>query len=123
VDKNVTTAAQNTEGAPRRSAGILDGQAPIAVIGLLAIVVIVAINYLSRPQLIATDARLLDPASCGHCGTVVAVRRSAHSVPVYYVEVRMADGSTMTVRELATGLSVGDVVEVRGTALTPRDIF
>lgn len=116
------TAAQNAGGA-RRSAGILEGQVPIALIGLLAIVVIVAIHYLSRPQLMATDARLLDTAACGHCGTVVAVRRSAHSVPVYYVEVRMLNGSTLTVRELATGLSVGDVVEVRGTALTPRDIF
>jgi hypothetical protein len=123
VEKHVTnTATPNTDGS-RRSARILDGQGPIALIGLTAIAVILAINLLSRSHLAPTDPRLLDSPNCTHCGTVVAVRRSAHSVPVYYIEVKLADGSTLTVREIATGLSVGDVVEVRGTALTPRDLF
>ena len=118
----MTETSPDTEGA-RRSASIFDGQGPIALIGLAAIAVILAINVAARSHLMPTDPRLLDGTSCTHCGTVVAVRRSAHSVPVYYVEVKLADGSTLTVRELATGLSVGDVVEVRGTELTPRDLF
>ena len=100
-----------------------EGQTPIAVIGLLAIGVIVAINYFARPHLEATDTRLLDAPGCRQCGTVVAVRRSAHSVPVTFVEVQMRDGSVRTVRGPGQGFSVGDVVEVRGDALTLRDVF
>ena len=118
----MSSVTPSTDGGSR-PVRVLDGQMPIALIGMLAIAVIFAINLLSRSHLTPMDARLLESSSCGKCGTVVAVRRSAHSVPVYYVEVKLIDGSTLTVRELATGLSVGDVVEVRGTSLTPRDVF
>jgi hypothetical protein len=100
-----------------------EGQAPIAVIGLLAIGVIVAVNYLARPAAGAIDGRLLNAPGCKQCGTIVAVRRSAHSVPVTFVEVQMPDGSVRTVRGSGPGYSVGDVVEVRGDALTLRDVF
>jgi hypothetical protein len=52
---------------------------------------------------------------------VIAVRRSAHSVPVTFVEVRMADGSVRTLRAPARQFSVGEAVEVRDDALTARD--
>lgn len=118
----MSTSASSNDST-RRSARLLDGQTPTALIGLVAIAVILAIHVVSRSHLTPVDPRLLDATACTHCGTVVAVRRSAHSIPVYYVEVKLADGSTLTVRELASGLSVGDVVEVRGTSLTPRDLF
>lgn len=102
---------------------ITEGQVPITLIGLLAIAVILAINFLARPHLAAVDARLTGGADCVDCGTVVAVRRSAHSVPVTFVEVQMLDGSVRTVRGPSQGFSVGDVVEVRGDALTLRDLF
>ena len=120
---NVSDSATRNADGQGRSLIITEGQTAIAVIGLVAIAAIVALHFLSRPQLLPADARLLDPAACGRCGTVVAVRRSAHSVPVYFVEVKMPDGSILTVRQPADGLSIGDVVEVRGDALTPRDIF
>jgi hypothetical protein len=117
VEHNVTTAS-----GPDRRPAEAEHQAPIAVIGLLAIGVIVAVNYLARPGPVAGNG-LLDVPGCRQCGTVVAVRRSAHSVPVTFVEVQMADGSLRTVRGPGPGFSVGDVVEVRGNALTPRDTF
>lgn len=118
VEYEVTTASN----ADRRVADV-EEQTPIALIGLLAIGVIVAINYLARPDHGSTDARLLNAPGCKHCGTVVAVRRSAHSVPVTFVEVQMRDGSVRTVRGPGPGFSVGDVVEVRGEGLTARDVF
>ena len=51
---------------------------------------------------------------------MVAVRRSAHSSPVYFVEVQMLDGSTRVVQQLAAGFKVGDVVQVNGNALSLR---
>ena len=113
------TTATSTD---RRRPAEAEQQAPIALIGLLAIGVIVAVNYLARPDPV-TGNRLLDVPGCKQCGTVVAVRRSAHSVPVTFVEVQMADGSLRTVRGSGEGFSVGDVVEVRGELLTPRDVF
>ncbi|MGZ9031716.1 MAG: hypothetical protein ACXW2G_10095 [Burkholderiaceae bacterium] len=113
----MTTASD----ADRRLAEV-EQQAPLALIGLLAIGVIVAINYLARPDPVG-GSRLLDGSDCKQCGTVVAVRRSAHSVPVTFVEVQMPDGSVRTVRGPGPGFSVGDVVEVRGEALTLRDVF
>lgn len=111
-----------TASDPGRRPADVEQQAPIALIGLLAIGVIVAINHLARPDA-AAGTRLLDAPGCPQCGTVVAVRRSAHSVPVTFVEVQMADGSLRTVRGPGQGFSVGDVVEVRGEALTLRDVF
>jgi hypothetical protein len=35
---------------PRAAAGMMEGQAPIALVGLLAVGVIVAVNYFARPQ-------------------------------------------------------------------------
>ena len=52
---------------------------------------------------------------------MVAVRRSAHSVPVTFVEVRMNDGSVRTLRAPARQFSVGDSVEVKDEALTLRN--
>ena len=54
-------------------------------------------------------------------GRVVAVRRSAHSVPVTIVEIQMLDGSLRTVRGAAQPFSVGDLVEVRDDGLALRD--
>ena len=114
------TKASNVN--PRAAAGMMEGQAPIALVGLLAIGVIVAVNYFARPQPGTMD-RAPGATNCKGCGTVVAVRRSAHSVPVTFVEVQMRDGSVRTVRGPGQGFSVGDVVEVRGDALTLRDVF
>lgn len=117
LEHEVTTAS-----GPGRRPEEVEQQAPIALIGLLAIGVIVAINYLARPDPVAGD-RWFDAPGCKQCGTVIAVRRSAHSVPVTFVEVHMADGSLRTVRGPGQVFSVGDVVEVRGEALTLRDVF
>jgi hypothetical protein len=105
---------------PRAAVGMMEGQAPIALVGLLAIGVIVAVNYFARPQPGAAD-RAPGAANCKGCGTVVAVRRSAHSVPVTFVEVQMSDGSVRTLRAPARQFSVGDSVEVKDDALTLRD--
>lgn len=106
-----------------RTAGLADRQAPLALIGLVAIGVIWAIHTLAGPPLGSSDARLQAAAGCGDCGTVIAIRRSAHSVPQTLIEVKMADGSLRTVRGPNDTVSVGDVVEVRGDGLTPRDVF
>lgn len=111
-----------TASRPGRRPAEVEQQAPIALIGLLAIGVIVAVNYLARPGP-AAGSGLLDAPGCRQCGMVVAVRRSAHSVPVTFVEVQMADGTLRTVRGPGEGFSVGDVVEVRGDALTLHDVF
>jgi hypothetical protein len=113
-----------TKASPSRRLLVrTDRQVPTALIGLIAIGVIWAIHTLTRPPLAATDTRLLSAAGCRTCGTVVAVRRSAHSIPVTLVELRMADGSMRTVRGAAAAVSVGDVVEIQGDRLTPRDAF
>lgn len=95
----------------------------MTLIGLVAIGVIWAIHSLAGPPIGPSDARLQGAPGCGACGTVVAVRRSAHSVPQTFVEVKMADGSLRTLRSASAAVSVGDVVEVRGDGLTPRDVF
>ncbi|MGZ8255634.1 MAG: hypothetical protein ACXWVT_12340 [Burkholderiaceae bacterium] len=118
VEYEVTTAPN-----PGRRPVDLEEQTPIALIGLLAIGVIVAVNFLARPVPGAADARLLGAPACKQCGTVVAVRRTAHSVPVTLVEVQMIDGSMRTVRGPGPNFSIGDVVEVRGEGLTLRDVF
>jgi hypothetical protein len=97
------TKASNVN--PRAAAGMMEGQAPIALVGLLGA---------------ATQAP--NATDCKECGTVVAVRRSAHSVPVTFVEIQMTDGSVRTLRAPARPLfSVGDAVQVRNEALTLRD--
>jgi hypothetical protein len=98
------------------------GAEPLAVIAiaLAAIALILAINISTRPLPAATydDVAL---ATCADCGTVIAVRRSAHSTPVYFVEVRLLDGSVRTVQQSESGYSVGDFVQINGTRLTLRN--
>jgi hypothetical protein len=94
-------------------------QAPIALLGLAAIAIIALINAHARPA--AVDKAPVVAAACStDCGTVVAVTRSAHSSPVYFVEVQMLDGSMRVVQQLAAGFKVGDVVQVNGNALSLR---
>jgi acid phosphatase class B len=91
-------------------------QTGLALAGIGAIAMIVLINLQARPLPVAAQM----VAACQNCGTVVAVRRSAHSAPIFFVDVQMADGSLRTVQQLAAGFSVGDVVQVNGNALTLR---
>lgn len=112
-----------TASTSRRLSGRTERQTPAALIGVIAIGVIWAIHIVARPPVAGADARLLNAPGCRSCGTVVAVRRSAHSVPVALVEVKMADGSLRTVRGPAAPVSIGDVVEVRDDGLTLRDAF
>jgi hypothetical protein len=98
---------------------MLKGQMPVVMVGLIAMAILIAIHLTSKPQGSTSD-RLLGPATCPGCGTVVAVRRSAHSVPVYIVEIRKDDGSLMTVRRPEDAFRVGDLVEVNGDALAHR---
>jgi len=101
-----------------RSSESFGAQAPIALMGLAAIAVITLINLNARPA-----AALPPPgvaATCTECGTVTAIRRSAHSSPVYFVEVQMLDGSTRVVQQLSIGFKVGDFVQVNGNALSLR---
>jgi len=95
-------------------------QAPIALMGLGAIAIIALINLSGRPATGPRDPAAALACSSSSCGTVVAVRRSAHSSPVYFVEVQMLDGSTRIVQQLAAGFKVGDVVLVNGNALSLR---
>jgi hypothetical protein len=94
-------------------------QAPIALITLAVIAAIALINANGRAPTPPTQVVTL---ACATCGTVVSVRRSAHSMPVYYVEIQMLDGSTRVVQQLAAGFKVGDIVQVNGNALTLRSI-
>jgi len=75
-----------------RSSESFGAQAPVALLGLAAIAVIALVNLNARP------AAALPPAviasACVECGTVVAIRRSAHASPVFFVEIQMLDGST-----------------------------
>ena len=107
------------QGNPRGGAGMMDGQAWIAAVGLVAIAAIVAVNYFARPPLPAGDGQ---PAAgnCPQCGVIVAIRRSAHSVPVTVVEIQMTDGSVRTMRWPGPQFSVGDAVEVKDDALALR---
>lgn len=93
-------------------------QAPIALLGLAAIVIIALINANARTA--RADPSPALAVACSECGTVVAVRQSAHSSPVYFVEIRMLDGSTRVVQQLASGFKVGDLVQVNGNALSLR---
>jgi hypothetical protein len=119
VERAVTKALNSTR---RATVELLEGQAPIALIGLLAIAVIVAIHWFARPHIGAVERRMLEQG-CTDCGTVVAVRRSAHSTPATFVEVQMADGSLRTVRAPDREFSVGDTVELKNGGLTLRGVF
>ncbi len=112
----MTASNHETSGRAAESFG---AQAPMALLGLAAIAVIALINVNARPVHQAERPQILTSA-CADCGTVVAVRRSAHSSPVYFVEVQMLDGSTRVVQQLAAGFKVGDVVQVNGNALSLR---
>jgi hypothetical protein len=101
-----------------RSSESFGAQAPVALLGLAAIAIIALINLNARPAA-ALPAAVVTSA-CVDCGTVVAIRRSAHSSPVYFVEVQMLDGSTRVVQQLASGFKVGDIVQVNGNALSLR---
>jgi len=87
------------------------------LLGLAVIAVIALINANARPVPVAEP---IVSVSCAACGTVVDVRRSAHSSPIYFVEVQMLDGSTRVVEQLAAGFKIGDIVQVNGNALTLR---
>jgi hypothetical protein len=101
---------------PGQSPETFGTQAPLALLGLAAIAIIALINASARPAPAVPPTVVA--AACANCGTVTAVRRSGHSMPVYYVEVQMLDGSTRVVQQLAAGFKVGDVVVVNGNALT-----
>ena len=105
---------ENSEHAPES----FGAQAPVALFGLAAIAVIALINANARP--VPIEHPPIVASACANCGTVVAVRRSAHSSPVFYVEVQMLDGSTRVVHQLAAGFKVGDIVQVNGNALSLR---
>jgi hypothetical protein len=113
----VTNASKSDR--PRTDAP--ERQLPLAAAGLVAIAAIVAVNVFGRPR--PDDSRLLQATGCPACGTVVAVRRVGRDDAATFVEVQMRDGSRRTVRGHGDGFSVGDVVEVRGDALTLRDVF
>lgn len=109
-----------TTALKARLAGAMDGQIPIALIGVAAMGAIFAVNLLARPAP-GGDPRTVTAPGCRECGTVVAIRRSAHSVPLTFVEIQMPDGSLRTMRGGAASFSVGDVVEVSGGAPVLRD--
>jgi len=114
VFKQAVFKQDSAAGAEPESFG---AQAPLALLGLAVIAIIALINANARP------APVVEPViaiSCGTCGTVIDVRRSAHSSPVYFVEVQMLDGSTRVIQQLAAGFKVGDIVQVNGNALTLR---
>jgi hypothetical protein len=107
-----------TQESPQGRAESFGAQAPIALLGLAAIAIIALINANARTAHADSPAALT--TACADCGTVVAVRQSAHSSPIYFVEVQMLDGSKRVVQQLASGFKVGDFVQVNGNALSLR---
>lgn len=114
---NVLNSTVKSDQAEVCSREKFDAQTPLTVIGLAAIAMILLINSPARPTAVPAPEFAV---ACMDCGTVTAVRRSAHSSPVYFVEVQMLDGSVRTIQQLAAGFNVGDVVHVNGNALTLR---
>jgi len=104
--------------SPDSRAESFGAQAPIALLGLAVMAIIALINANARPAYADPPPALA--TACSNCGTVVAVRQSAHSSPVYFVEVQMLDGSKRVVQQLASGFKVGDFVHVNGNALSLR---
>jgi hypothetical protein len=115
IGDDVTSAP--TQQTAQRAARAWRGQTAITLIGFAALAAILAVNLLARPP----DADANMAGACAQCGRVVAVRRSAHSVPVTIVEIQMLDGSLRTVRGAVQPFSVGDLVEVRADGLALRD--
>jgi len=113
---NSMTAARRNDDERRPET--FAAQAPLALFGLAAIAVIALINAHYRPEPLARPT--IVAATCAECGTITSITRSAHSSPVFFVEVRMLDGSLRVVQQLAAGFKVGDVVQVNGNALTLR---
>jgi hypothetical protein len=116
VEHDVTIAS-----TPGGSATAAERQTPLAAAGLIAIAAIVAVNVFGRPR--ADDTRLVNLQGCPDCATVVAVRQAHSEEGATFVEIQLRDGSRRTLRGRANGFSVGDVVEVKGDALTLRDAF
>ena len=114
----VPTLSPRKAGADVRAHDTFTAQTPLVVIGLAAIGMILLINSHARPT--PSSNKPVVVYACADCGTVVAVRRTAHSVPSYTVEVQMLDGSLRTIQQLATGFNVGDIVQVSGNALILR---
>lgn len=106
---------EQTHAAPARPDSF-GAQAPMALLGLAAIVLIALIHLNAGPA-VAVPA---SAPGCSDCGTVVAVHQSAHAAPTYFIELRMADGSHRVVQQFAAGFKVGDVVQVNGNALALR---
>jgi acid phosphatase class B len=114
----VMSSTGKREEAAEATPEKFDAETPLTIIGLAAIAMILLINSPARPTAAAPAPHFA--AACDNCGTVTAVRRSAHSAPVYFVEVQMLDGSVRTIQQLAAGFNVGDIVQVNGNALTLR---
>lgn len=101
-------------------------QTPIALLAIVAIAAILAVNTAGTRDVLAVDPGSMLPAECADCGVIVAIRpiAAADSGVVgsnrgFALEVRMGDGSRRIVEQLATGLDIGDRVRVNGDALTP----
>jgi acid phosphatase class B len=112
------TSTEKRDDAAETAREKFDAQTPLTIIGLAAIAMILLINSPARPTAAAPAPHFT--TACENCGTVTAVRRSAHSAPVYFVEVQMLDGSVRTIQQLAAGFNIGDIVQVDGNALTLR---
>lgn len=95
-------------------------QAPLAAVGCAAIALIVLIHA-SQPQRSPVEQPAA-VAMCAECGTVVALRRSAHATPVYFADIQMTDGSLRTVQLPSASVSVGDVVQVTDNGLSLRPV-
>jgi hypothetical protein len=119
-DHTMNSMSDHRQGPSTHSSESFGAQAPIALLGLAAIAIIALINVNAAPA-VAVPPTIV-ASSCTDCGTVVAIRRSAHSSPVFFVEVQMLDGSTRVVQQLATGFKVGDIVQVNGNALSLRPL-
>jgi hypothetical protein len=117
-DYTTTSMSGLTPEPSARSSESFSAQAPLALLGLAAIAIIALINVNTRP-VVAVPPTIV-ASSCVDCGTVVAIRRSAHASPVFFVEVQMLDGSTRVVQQLASGFKIGDIVQVNGNALSLR---
>ncbi|MGH6609244.1 MAG: hypothetical protein ACRECQ_03220 [Burkholderiaceae bacterium] len=100
-----------------RSRDTFGAQTPLMVIGLAAISMILLINSHAPPTMSRERPVVY---SCADCGTVIAVRQAAQPSPSFLIEVQMLDGSLRVIPHLTAGISVGDIVQVNGNALTLR---
>lgn len=114
----MTGMPESSQDSSAQNSETFGAQTPVALMGLAAIAVITLVNIQAQPA--AAPPPTVVASACVDCGTVTAIRRSAHSSPVYFVEIQMLDGSTRVVQQLATGFKVGDFVQVNGNALSLR---